>query len=157
MKKSNDNITDDKLFIILKNELIDGKNSLVDRYNNTKIHCYSSLNKLSNEFNNNYRKLFKLYKNGKGINEAKEYLNIGNLYINSLNTKLNQLNTGFAFFSVFLGLLSIILSIVSFVNPNIYNNILNIKDEKIENKNSSIIKNIENDTDDMSIDVLNKN
>ena len=111
-------------FVELTNELINGADSLLDKYNklkDDKLKCgkTKALYNLANKLLCNHRKLFALYKNGEGIKEAEEYLKIGNLYINSINSDLNLLSTKFAIFSVGLSLFSIILAIVTILINNI--------------------------------------
>jgi len=121
-------ITVDELFIKLKNELIDGDNSLVEKYNNLKKLKRKSLCHLLKDFQNNYKGFFKIYKNGKGIKESDTYLNIGNFYIGTINTQLNLINMQenriFAYSSISLGLLSVALATVTVVVPDVVNDVV---------------------------------
>jgi len=113
---------DEEKFEKLKNELINEDNSLVVQYNKIqeKTKC-KILKELLDNFRKNYRELFKIYKNGKGIIEAKDYLEIGRLYIDTINFELNQLNVQrsimYAWISIGVGFVSVILAILTLIAP----------------------------------------
>jgi len=167
MTKCNNSIeskmTDEELFTILKNELIDGDDSLVDKYKKLKelrkLKC-KIWDDLLNNFQDNYKRLFKIYKSGKGIKESGEYLTIGNFYINNINTELNRLNTKenirLARVSIGFGLLSVILAIVTIVDPDAFKDFFTSKTPtKIESQMDSIHLSIE-EIDNKIISLMEK-